>query len=191
MSEDFRKTPDARTQRTYRALSGALVDLMQTREFDSIRVQDLLDRAGVGRATFYTHFRNKDDFLLTDLERMLGALEQHFERTAGASNRLAPLAELLEHLASARTFAVAIERSGKMEVVYDIMSGHFARIIERRLKARGVSPTGLPPAAAARVLGAMAMELAKWWFGRETTLSARDMDARFHELVWSGLGGIP
>lgn len=46
----------------------------------------------------------------------------------------------------------------------------------------------LPLTAAASVFGAMAMELAKWWLGRETSLSARDMDARFHELVWRGLG---
>jgi AcrR family transcriptional regulator len=74
VNQDFGKRPDARTARTYRALSAALVDLMQTREFDAITVQDLLDRTGVGRATFYAHFRNKDDFLLTDLERMLAAL---------------------------------------------------------------------------------------------------------------------
>ena len=188
VSDDPPKRPDARTERTYRALSGALVDLMRTREFDSITVQDLLDRAGVGRATFYTHFRNKDDFLLTDLERMLAALERHFEQSPGATNRLAPLAELLEHLATAREFAAAIERSGRMEVVYDITSGHFARIIERRLKSLGDSPMALPPAATSRVLGAMAMELAKWWLGRESSMTARDMDARFHELVWGGLG---
>src|SRR5688572_32486622 len=35
------------------------VELMRTREFNEITVQDLLDRAGVGRATFYSHFRNK------------------------------------------------------------------------------------------------------------------------------------
>ncbi len=188
MSQDSGKSPDARTARTYRALSGALVELMQTREFDAITVQDLLDRAGVGRATFYSHFRNKDDFLLTDLERMLAALESHFDRTAELSNRVAPVAELFAHLNEARTFAEALERSGRMEAVFDIASGHLARIIEHRLRTLDVQPRELPLTAAARVFGAMAMELAKWWLGRETSLSARDMDDRFHELVWRGLG---
>ena len=182
------KPPDARTLRTYRALSSAMVDLMRTREFDAITVQDLLDRAGVGRATFYSHFRNKDDFLLTDLERMLAMQEAHFERTAGNSRRLAPVGELFAHLAEARPFVEAIERSGRAEAVYDIASGHIARIVERRLKTLGVQPRELPLSAASRVFGAMAMELAKWWLGRETPFSARDMDDRFHELVWRGLG---
>jgi AcrR family transcriptional regulator len=179
---------DARTERTYRALSTAMVELLRTREFDAITVQDLLDRAGVGRSTFYSHFRNKDDFLLTDLERMLTMLEVHFNQTVGTSRRVAPVAELFAHFSDAREFADALARSGRMDAVLDIASGHFARIIERRIGVLGVAPRDLPPSAAARVFGSMAMELAKWWIARPTTLTARDMDRQFHELVWRGLG---
>jgi AcrR family transcriptional regulator len=179
---------DARTERTYRALSTAMVDLLRTREFDAITVQDLLDRAGVGRSTFYSHFRNKDDFLLTDLERMLSTLEVHFDRTVGTSRRVAPVAELFAHFNDSREFADALARSGRMEAVLDIASGHMARIIERRLGELGVAPGKLPLSAAARVFGSMAMELAKWWIGRTTSFTARDMDKQFHDLVWRGVG---
>ena len=178
---------DARTERTYRALSTALVDLMQTREFDDITVQDLLGRASVGRATFYTHFRNKEDFLLTDLERMLAAIEAHFDLTARGTRRVAPVRELFAHFADAREFADSLQRSGRMEMILDIATGHLARIIERRLREMHVEPPALPAAAASRVFGAMAIELAKWWMVRETQYSASDMDERFHELVWRGL----
>jgi AcrR family transcriptional regulator len=191
VSQDSGKRADARTLRTYHALSTAMVDLMQSREFDAITVQALLDRAGVGRATFYSHFRNKDDFLLTDLERMLSVTEARFELDAARSTRVAPVAELFEHFREARSFAEALERSGRMEAVLDIASGHLARIIERRLRTLGVQPRQLPLTAAARVFGAMALELARWWMGRATALTARDMDDRFHELVWHGLGDRP
>ena len=39
-------------------------------------VRDL--RARVGRATFYAHFRNKHDLLLSDAERFCEMLERHF-----------------------------------------------------------------------------------------------------------------
>src|SRR5947208_3389919 len=52
---------DPRVRRTRDALGDALVALMQEKEFASIRVQDVLDRAGVGRSTFYEHFKDKDD----------------------------------------------------------------------------------------------------------------------------------
>jgi AcrR family transcriptional regulator len=185
--DQTRKTTDARTARTYRALSTALVDLMQSREFDAITVQDLLDRADVGRATFYSHFRNKDDFLLTDLERMLASLESHFDQTAADSRRVAPIAELFGHFRESKQFAQALERSGRMDVVLDIATGYLARIIERRLTTLNAQPRDLPLSAASRVFGAMAIELAKWWMSRETSFTALDMDERFHELVWRGL----
>ena len=190
MADNTRKPTDARTARTYRALSTALVDLMQSREFDAITVQDLLDRADVGRATFYSHFRNKDDFLLTDLERMLAMVESHFEQTAKDSRRVAPIAELFSHFREAKQFVEALERSRRMDAVLDISTGHLARIIERRLTVLNAQPRDLPLSAASRVFGAMAMELAKWWMSRETAFTARDMDDRFHELVWRGLGPL-
>jgi AcrR family transcriptional regulator len=174
--------------RTYRALSSALVELMQACEFDAITVQDLLNRAGVSRATFYSHFRNKDDFLLSDLERMLTEMEGHFDLTVGRSTRLAPIAELYEHFAEARQFAEAVRRSGRLEAVLDLTSGHLACIIERRLRAMGVALRGLPLRAASRVYGAMAIELAKWWLDNKNPFSAHDMDRQFHDLVWRGLG---
>ena len=188
---DERPRLDARTERTYRALSAAMVELLQTREFDSITVQDLLDRAGVGRSTFYSHFRNKDDFLLTDLERMLSLTEAHFDRTVGTSRRVAPIAELFAHFGESRDFADALSRAGRMEAILDIASGHLARIIERRLRELGVAPRELPLSATARVFGAMAMELAKWWMGRSAPFTAKQMDERFHDLVWRGMNQQP
>ena len=75
-----------------------------------------------------------------------------------------------------------------MEAVLDIASGHLARIIERRLQVLGVQSRELPINVAARVFGAMATELAKWWMEGQGTITARDMDDRFHELVWRGIG---
>jgi len=65
------KKTDARVRRTRDALGDALVALMQEKPFETITVQDVLDRAHVGRSTFYAHFVDKDDLLmaiLADLE---------------------------------------------------------------------------------------------------------------------------
>jgi AcrR family transcriptional regulator len=55
-------------RRTRDALGDALVALITERPFDAITVQDVLDRAGVSRSTFYTHYRDKNDLLLSDVE---------------------------------------------------------------------------------------------------------------------------
>ena len=53
---------DKRIRRTRDTLGDALVDLIQEKPFDEITVQQILDRAGVGRSTFYEHYATKTIF---------------------------------------------------------------------------------------------------------------------------------
>src|SRR5258707_301232 len=52
---------DRRVRRTRRALREALVALIVERGYEKVTVQDVLDRADIGRSTFYAHYRDKDD----------------------------------------------------------------------------------------------------------------------------------
>lgn len=181
---------DARTRRTQQALSEAFVALLLDRDFDSITVQDVLDRAGVGRSTFYAHFRSKDDFLLSDAERFIGVLERRFVETADA-RRLLPLGELASHVGAYAEFARALDRAGKGRDVWELFTGHFARIAEPRLAGHtaGGMVAGLPPAVGARVLAAAAVELLRWWMDRPASLTPEQLDARFHAMAWRGVAG--
>lgn len=60
---------DRRSQRTRQLLSSALVDLMLQKRYDEITVQNIIDRANVGRSTFYAHYLDKDDLLVSDFCR--------------------------------------------------------------------------------------------------------------------------
>jgi AcrR family transcriptional regulator len=57
------KDLDRRIQKTLQLLEGALTALIAEKEYDDITVQEILDRANVGRSTFYAHFENKDQLL--------------------------------------------------------------------------------------------------------------------------------
>ncbi len=57
------KTPDRRVRRTRENLFSALSELMQEKRYNKITIQDIIDRADVGRSTFYAHFETKDDLL--------------------------------------------------------------------------------------------------------------------------------
>lgn len=180
---------DRRVVRTRLALGTALVELMLARRFDDISVQQVLDRAGVGRATFYAHFRNKNDLLLSDAERFFEFLERHFLANVGDSRRVAPVAELFGHVADYHLFQRALEQSGLREPVYDLLTGHLARMIERRMAelCPGAGTPSLPPAATARVFAAALMEMMRWWLNRGAQPSAKEMDVQFHDIVWGGL----
>ena len=56
---------DRHSQRTRHLLGEALVVLMKQKRYDSITVQDIIDQANVGRTTYYAHFKDKEDLLLS------------------------------------------------------------------------------------------------------------------------------
>lgn len=64
------RAPDRRIQRTRQLLLGALLQLIQEVDYEAITVQDILDRANVGRSTFYAHFQDKEALLLSGAEAL-------------------------------------------------------------------------------------------------------------------------
>src|SRR5258708_19852518 len=50
---------DPRVRRTRELITRAFGELMRERGFSSITVQDISERAGINRATFYAHFTDK------------------------------------------------------------------------------------------------------------------------------------
>lgn len=174
---------DPRVRRSVYALGGALVALMHERAFHEITVQDILDRAGVGRATFYSHYRNKDDVLHSSYERFFGWCEQLLESDAPHAGRLFPVAEFLAHISGAGAYIEALRASGKLEELYSLGLDFVARIIERRMGPATGNSSAVPRALQARMLAAALMEMTKWWLDRPASSSPQQMDATFHALA--------
>ncbi len=68
------KRIDRRVQRTRRLLRDALITLTLERGYDAITIQDITDHANLGRATFYLHYKDKDDLLLSTLQEIVDEL---------------------------------------------------------------------------------------------------------------------
>src|ERR1700731_4859031 len=88
------RKPDARIRRTHERLGSALVELIQEKPIDDVTVQEVLDRASVGRSTFYLHFSDKNDLLLSQLEKFLEQMSTALSIRREESLRVVPVAEL-------------------------------------------------------------------------------------------------
>ncbi|NNE40856.1 MAG: TetR family transcriptional regulator [Marinicaulis sp.] len=71
-----RETDDRRVRRTRRAIFDAFRELVLSRRYDEIRVGDIIEAADVGKSTFYEHFTNKDDVLLSSIEPLFEVLAE-------------------------------------------------------------------------------------------------------------------
>ncbi len=119
------KKEDQRVRRTRDRLGDALVELLVQKPFDDITVQDVLDRAGVSRSTFYTHYRDKNDLFLSDAEEFFEAMATALSRFGDKSERVAPVQELFAHIGEARPFYNALVESGRMHDVMELGTGTF------------------------------------------------------------------
>jgi AcrR family transcriptional regulator len=175
--------------RTRDTLGDALVALMQEKNFDEITVCEVLDRAGVGRSTFYAHYRDKDDLFLSDIEDFLEACSTALKRDDAGGKRLLPVQEFFAHVREAREFYAALVRSGKMNEVQELARGFFARSIEERLEAAGVKIEPRRRSAQAYVLAGSFFSLLEWWVDKGMKADPKEMDGLFHRMAWSGLAG--
>jgi AcrR family transcriptional regulator len=184
-----RPKTDRRILRTRDTLGDALVALMQEKSFDEITVQDVLDRAGVGRSTFYAHYRDKDDLFLSDIEDFLEGCSSALKRKDASAKRLLPVRELFSHIRDAHGFYAALVRSGKVNDVQALARGFFARSIEERLQMAGVQIEPVRRSAHAQVLAGSFFSLLDWWIDKGMKADPQEMDDLFHRMAWSGLAG--
>ena len=93
---------DARVRRTRDALGDALDRLMLEKPFDDITIQEVLDRAGVARSTFYTHFSDKDDLLLSDAAEFFEGVAMSLSMHGDESDRVFPVQVFFDHVGDMR-----------------------------------------------------------------------------------------
>lgn len=187
---DSKKKTDARVRRTRDALGDALVALMQEKPFETITVQDVLDRARVGRSTFYSHYSDKDDLLMSDVDDFYERVSMGLSSRGDKSERVFPVKEFFSHIAEAKRFVNALSSSGKMQENMELARGHFARGIEGRLAElpRGQSIAESERAAVAFAHAGALLSLMTWWIDRGMRQSPAEMDELFHRIVWGHRG---
>jgi AcrR family transcriptional regulator len=188
---DLQKKEDRRIRRTRDKLGDALVELLVQKPFDEITVQEVLDRAGVSRSTFYTHFRDKNDLFLSDSDEFLEGMAMALSRFGDKSERVAPVQELFAHIAEVRPFYNALVESGKIQDVWELGREHFARGIEKRLSEipRACNISSDRRAAVAHGFAGNLFSLLSWWVQQGMTPSPEEMDKLFHKMVWAGAAG--
>ena len=120
---------DRRIQRTRGAVHEAFTRLVfEGRRYDRIKVADLIERAGVGRSTFYEHYRNKHDVLAETIRYPFAPLADAVGVGFDIRALRASLLHFREHASQARAIFGGSARRPVARVL--------AAMIEERLQAR-------------------------------------------------------
>lgn len=179
------KTPDRRVQRTRQLLKTALMSLIQEKGFEALSVQDIIDRANVGRATFYTHFDNKEDLLRSGIEGLRLSLRecqrQALSQTPRTEARMFAFSrEMFTHANEHRDVFRAMigKRSGS--VIQQLFHRMLVALVREDIKA--LSPRNdsgsAPMEAVVQYIAGGLFGVVIWWVDGRMRLSVEEVERR-------------
>lgn len=185
------QTTDRRVRRTQKALHEALIALLLEKNYDDLTVQEILDRANVGRSTFYTHFDDKDQLLLhgiDDLHLMLDSALQRERATRKPPERIIGFSRaMFEHAHSYRNvYHALLHTQGwprvrqRIENVLEELIRRESRTEIQRLKN---AKSDVPVDLFVYYLAATFFAVLVWWMDRRSRLTPAQIDEVYRSLV--------
>jgi len=179
---------DRRVQRTRDLLQKALIELISERGYDAITIRELVDRANVGRTTFYLHYNSKDELFMSCHEAIVS--EFHFGRLHALSREelLSPeappwIASAYRHLLEARALLYPVFQGKNSLLILRRIRDRSAQGIEASLRAAfAEADSTIPFHMLANYLAGAQIALVQWWLEKRRPHTPEMLAQTFHRL---------
>ena len=174
---------DRRVIRTKARLSEALFALIIEKSYERISINDILLRADVGRSTFYNHFQDKEDLLLSNVPENIMALDINAD--ALDLNLVTMFTDAQYHYALYK----AMLGTGGISLLYErsrkILAQQIWEHVER-LEENGMMMPAPAPIIAQYLSGAL-WAMFRQWLDDGMPYTPEEMNEMFQQLVMFGL----
>jgi AcrR family transcriptional regulator len=193
------KITDRRVQRTRRLLHKALMSLILEKKYESVTVQEILDRADVGRSTFYMHFQDKDELLFSGFEYLQSFLESVQQTSVTLPDKsyekiIAFSLAMFEHAHEYRRINRALLGSNAEAVVrrriHSVLAGIVWPELKLELQRRKRGNCAVPPELLAHFLVSTYISVLTWWLNSKNPVPPKDIDVAYRQLVLPCLASI-
>lgn len=181
---------DRRVARTRRTLHEALIRLIMRKGYDTLTVQEIIDEADIGRATFYAHYRGKEDLLRGGFERLRSELKAARRSARQGSELDRPLSfslVMFEHACAYRdVYRAMLGGQGSIIAINEIRRVLSELVKEElpKLEEDGAVPREL---RLQFVVGTFLTTLT-WCLEKRPKMTPPEVNAMFRHLVTRGIG---
>jgi AcrR family transcriptional regulator len=187
-----RVTVDRRVRRTRELLRSALISMILEKGYERVTVQDIIDRADVGRSTFYAHFRDKEDLLVFGLEELRAAFQPEPQHAGGSDAKpraASPTLAVFEHFARHREVWRAMVGKRGAEVFIRYLRRFLSELVRGQLAARAPKQETQVPldAVVEFAVNAMIGLGVRWWLENDLPYSPAEMDQLYRRLTEPGM----
>jgi AcrR family transcriptional regulator len=183
------KGNDRRSQRSQQALIGALIELMAVKNYDSISINEIVEKANVGRSTFYAHYQTKDDLVKSGFERILDETLDHIVLSKNEQNLTVDTTMLFQHAAGHyHLYKALMWGSG-----FKILTKDELYILSEKLQQRlsqffpDENKISVPLSVLSNSFSGNLLIFLKWWLDNKMPYSPEKMDQLFQILVMPGI----
>ncbi|MER8499352.1 TetR/AcrR family transcriptional regulator [Mesorhizobium sp. M1142] len=187
---DDRGTIDRRVARTRALLQDALIALIPERGYAALTVEDICQKADVGRSTFYTHYAGKDELRSAALEAHLQSLSKRVSANEKTGNRLFEFSlPMFEHARAFRSLHHALLASSG-DTIHDQLRERIRRAVRTELAGKRIGYTGMPIEIAVQFISGAFLAVLAWWISEDSKLSPAQIDELFQRMAGQGLGAM-
>ena len=193
MARARQPTHDRRVQKTRQVLYEAFDALIVEKNFDAIAVRELLERANVGRSTFYAHYRGKEELLDGRIHDVIGAPGS--ASPAAGSDRheriLSFSLPILDHIdRHRRTVKSTMDRRGQAvlhEHLRRVIAGTIEDALQLDRQNRQELANGMPRELLVQYLSSTFVLVLTWWLESGSRLTPSAADGLFRALALPAL----
>lgn len=170
-------TSDRRVRRSQKVLQEALLSLMSEKPYDRITVQNVIDRADVGRSTFYAHYIGKEALLNAALGELRTVLTSPDERPLSFS------LPLLHHVQQHRALGQALFGSAAHTSVAQRIMALLEEAIRHDLVRAGLTNLPLPLDGFVKYAAGAYMAIVQWWLHGAAPMQPAELDQKARGLI--------
>ena len=175
---------DRRSQRTRHLLGEALVELIREKSYNTITVSDIIDRANIGRSTFYAHYHDKDDLFVGELDRVIEVLSHRIPDQE--ESPFFPSLGLFRHVGEEYELYKALLWGPGIDLLIKHLQKSLSKRIEQGLQESEKEFDVPLPILASFIAGSF-LTLLKWWLENKMIYSPEEMDEIFKRLTMAGI----
>ncbi len=180
---------ERRKLRTRNRLKQATVDLMLENGYDAVTIQDITDRADLGRGTFYVHFNDKEDIVWTILEEsttdLIERIQVYIPRNTRHKASLFQLYLAVFEYADSNRDLLKMVLGGQGNALLAHRAKEFVtEVVQRQIPPKLVAEAapGLPVSFVAHYKSGSLLEIITWWIVEEEDYTPKEMAAMFYLL---------
>ena len=179
---------DRRTGRTRELLQKALIELISERGYDTVTIQDIVDRANIGRTTFYLHYSSKDELFMSCHEAIvsefhIGPLHPLSREELLSSEIPSEMTSAYRHFEERRALLYFIFQGKDSQLILRQIRDRSAREIEANLRSTfAESESAIPLDMLANYLAAAQITLVQWWLEKRRPHTLESLAQTLHRL---------